>query len=68
MTPFGIGIPSLIIIILLFLIIFGPNKLPQAGRSLGLALREFKNSTSNLISDDESKDKVKNDDDIEGKH
>ncbi|WP_221567148.1 twin-arginine translocase TatA/TatE family subunit [Alkalihalobacillus sp. TS-13] len=53
MNPFNIGFPSLILILVLFLILFGPNKLPELGRSIGLTMKEFKKSTRDLISDTE---------------
>lgn len=42
---FGIGIPELIIIFIVALIIFGPKKLPDLGKSLGRGLAEFKKAT-----------------------
>ncbi len=53
----NIGIPSLILIIILALIIFGPKKLPEIGKAAGQTLREFKNSANDLISDGEPTDK-----------
>ena len=41
----NIGIPGLIIILVLALILFGPNKLPELGRAVGQTLKEFKKST-----------------------
>ncbi|TDL88686.1 twin-arginine translocase TatA/TatE family subunit [Vibrio vulnificus] len=49
----NIGIPGLILILVIALIIFGPSKLPEIGRAFGSTLREFKNSTKDLISSDE---------------
>ncbi len=45
---FGIGTPELIIIAVIALLIFGPSKLPELGKTLGKGLREFKNASSNL--------------------
>lgn len=42
---FGIGIPELIVIFIIALIIFGPKKLPELGKSLGRGLSEFKKAT-----------------------
>jgi len=39
---FGIGMPELLIILVVALIVFGPNKLPEVGKSMGRAVREFK--------------------------
>ena len=42
--PFGIGAPELLIVLIIALIVLGPKKLPETGRSLGRGLREFKHS------------------------
>ncbi len=44
----SIGMPELIIIFVIALIIFGPRKLPELGRSLGKSLAEFKRATNDL--------------------
>jgi sec-independent protein translocase protein TatA len=44
----GFGLPELGIILLVALIIFGPSKLPQIGKSVGKALREFRESSSEV--------------------
>jgi sec-independent protein translocase protein TatA len=46
----SLGMPELIVIFVIALIIFGPRKLPELGRSLGRSLAEFKNATSELHS------------------
>ena len=51
----NIGIPGMILILVVGLIVFGPNKLPEIGRALGESLREFKNSASNIMNDDDKK-------------
>ncbi|MBU6080308.1 MULTISPECIES: twin-arginine translocase TatA/TatE family subunit [Allobacillus] len=56
----SIGIPGLILIIILALIIFGPKKLPEIGKATGQALKEFKQSTTELMSDDSKKTDQKN--------
>ena len=43
-----IGMPELIIILVIALIIFGPRKLPELGRSLGRSLNEFKRASNEL--------------------
>ncbi|NLP52532.1 twin-arginine translocase TatA/TatE family subunit [Bacillus sp. RO1] len=48
----NIGIPGLIIILVITLLIFGPTKLPEIGRSFGVTLREFKKGTKDLMKDD----------------
>ncbi|MCM3439743.1 twin-arginine translocase TatA/TatE family subunit [Metabacillus halosaccharovorans] len=50
----NIGIPGLILVLVLALIIFGPAKLPELGRAVGSTLKEFKKSTRDLVSDEES--------------
>ena len=42
--PFNIGFPELMIVLVIALIVLGPKKLPDFGRSLGNGLREFKDS------------------------
>lgn len=48
-----IGPVSLILIILVALLIFGPSKLPELGKAFGKTLREFKNATRGLADDDD---------------
>ena len=42
----GIGPMELIVLLVIALIVFGPKKLPDLGRSLGSGMREFKSSIS----------------------
>lgn len=51
MLPFNIGIPEVIVILIIALIIFGPKRLPELGRSLGKGLRNFKDSLSNAATE-----------------
>lgn len=44
----SIGIPELIVILTIALIVFGPRKLPELGRSLGRSLNEFKRASNEL--------------------
>ena len=53
--PFGIGITELLIVGVLALIVFGPKRLPEIGRSLGRGMREFKNSVGGDRRDDADK-------------
>ena len=46
----SIGMPELIIIFVIALVIFGPRKLPELGRSLGRSLSEFKKASNELRS------------------
>ena len=43
-----IGMPEMLIILVIALIIFGPRKLPELGRSLGKSLAEFKKASTEL--------------------
>ncbi|MDQ1003218.1 sec-independent protein translocase protein TatA [Neobacillus niacini] len=47
----NIGVPGLILILVLALIIFGPNKLPEIGRAVGKSIREFKRATEGITND-----------------
>ncbi len=44
----NIGFPELLIIFAVALLIFGPKKLPEVGRSIGKALREFRRTTDEI--------------------
>ncbi len=58
--PFtNIGIPGLILILVIALIIFGPNKLPELGRAAGRTLKEFKHATKDLVEEATSSNEVK---------
>ena len=46
----SLGMPELIVIFVIALIVFGPRKLPELGRSLGRGIAEFKKATSELQS------------------
>ena len=45
---YGIGIPELIIVLVLALLVFGAGKLPEIGRGLGRAIKEFKAASREL--------------------
>ena len=45
---FGLGMPELIIIMVIFLIVFGAGKLPEIGAGMGKAIKNFKDSTSEI--------------------
>ncbi len=42
---FGLGIPELLVIFVIALIVFGPKKLPELGKSIGRAMAEFKKAS-----------------------
>lgn len=45
----NIGFPTLILILILALLLFGPNKLPELGRAFGKTLREFRKGARDII-------------------
>jgi len=45
-VPFNVGFTELIVVLVIALIVLGPKKLPDFGRSLGSGIREFKDSIS----------------------
>jgi sec-independent protein translocase protein TatA len=45
MNIFGIGLPEMALIMILALLVFGPKKLPEIGRSLGKAIRGFQDAS-----------------------
>jgi sec-independent protein translocase protein TatA len=51
--PFNLGPGELLLILAIALVVLGPKKLPEVGRSLGKGMREFKQSISNMSSSDE---------------
>ena len=54
---FGLGMPELIVILVIVLVIFGANRLPQLGEGLGKAIRGFKKGISD--SDESTKESEK---------
>jgi sec-independent protein translocase protein TatA len=59
--PGSIGPGELIIVLVIALIVLGPKKLPEVGRSVGRGMREFKDSLAginlNLDDDDDEDDR-----------
>ncbi|NJN88286.1 MAG: TatA/E family twin arginine-targeting protein translocase [Leptolyngbyaceae cyanobacterium SL_7_1] len=45
MNFFGIGLPEMALIMVLALLVFGPKKLPEVGRSMGKAIRGFQQAS-----------------------
>lgn len=54
----SIGMPEMLVILVIALIIFGPRKLPELGKSLGKSLAEFKRASNELKSTLEEEIKV----------
>lgn len=44
----NLGFGEILLIVIVALVVFGPNKLPQMGRSVGQAIREFKKATQSI--------------------
>jgi sec-independent protein translocase protein TatA len=51
--PFNVGPVEVMIVLAIALIVFGPKRLPDAGRALGSGIRNFRRSLSFDPSDDE---------------
>ncbi|MBT2290954.1 twin-arginine translocase TatA/TatE family subunit [Paenibacillus albidus] len=50
----GIGTPGIILLVILALLLFGPNKLPELGRAVGRTFREFKEGARDIMGDSDS--------------
>jgi len=48
----NIGFPEVVIILAIALVLFGAGKLPEVGKSIGNAMREFKRAVSGLTDDE----------------
>jgi sec-independent protein translocase protein TatA len=51
-VPFGLQLWEVFLVLLVVLLVFGPKRLPEMGRSLGKGLREFKDSITGKDDDD----------------
>jgi len=56
--PFNLGPGELLLILAIALVVLGPKKLPEVGRSLGKGMREFKDSLSNMTASDDDDEKT----------
>jgi sec-independent protein translocase protein TatA len=57
--PLGIGPLELVIVLVIALVIFGPKRLPDLGKSLGTGMREFKDSITGTSKDDDDDEPAK---------
>ena len=55
----NIGLPEIIIVLVIALVIFGPKRLPELGRSLGNGMREFKDSIAGKSDEEEKVEQTK---------
>ena len=52
----NVGPLELIVVLIIALVVFGPKRLPELGRSLGKGIREFRGSVSGEKDDDDDED------------
>ncbi len=58
----SVGTPEILLVLAIALLLFGPSKLPEMGRTLGKALREFKKASADLRENIENEvDEIKSD-------
>ena len=57
--PFNVGPLELVIVLAIALIVLGPKKLPEFGRSIGSGMREFKDSLTSSSARDEDEEPVR---------
>ena len=57
--PFNIGPMELIVVLVIALVVLGPKKLPDVGKSLGKGMREFKDSISGMSANDDEREDPK---------
>ncbi|GGG21283.1 twin-arginine translocase TatA/TatE family subunit [Paenibacillus abyssi] len=53
----GLGVSGVVLLVIVALLLFGPNKLPELGRAFGRTLREFKNGAKDIMDDDDKQDR-----------
>ena len=51
MNVFGIGLPEMVLIMVVALLVFGPKKLPEIGKSMGKAIRSFQDASKEFESE-----------------
>jgi sec-independent protein translocase protein TatA len=55
----NIGPMELVVVLIIALVVLGPKKLPEVGKSLGKGMREFKDSVSGVAGRDDDADDAK---------
>ena len=58
---FGIGMPELLVILVVALVVLGPNRLPELARTLGKAMAEFRRQTTDVMDEFQNQMRVEDD-------
>ena len=58
---FGIGMPELLVILVVALVVLGPNRLPELARTLGKAMAEFRRQTTDIMDEFQHQMRVEED-------
>ena len=54
--PFNVGPLELVIVLVIALVVLGPKRLPEVGKSIGNGMREFKDAISGSTKDDDDEE------------
>ena len=58
---FGIGMPELLVILVVALVVLGPNRLPELAKTLGKAMAEFRRQSSDIMDEFQNQMRVEDD-------